>query len=239
MGTADSIHSLERCLCYRGNSEIREDGILGAPVIHNILWQVDGALFNTRPAITYAISNALNEMGYAIALNVIDGLSRQSLEHCLGTLSQRFRLNPGLLAVKFTKSYQDISPANQPPFPGAREVCKFIHQNDGLNFAIANHSIETTTRLLDAHDFSPLIDDIIGTNQGYPRKPDPSMLLATLEKHNLNPGETLLIGNRDIDIQAGQAAGVRTCLFGQTELNISSDLKINVYGQLMEMLTTQ
>lgn len=198
-------------------------------MIRDIFWQADCALFDTRPAITYAISNALDEMGYAIPLNVIDGLARQSLEHCLETLSQRFRLELDLLAVKLFRSYQDISPANHPPFPGAREVCKFIHQNDGFNFAIANQSVEATTRLLDTHDFSPLVDEYVGTNQGYPSKPDESMLLATLKKHNLDPGETLLISDHIIDIQAGHAVGFRTYLYGQTELTITSDLQINTY----------
>ena len=36
-------------------------------------------------------------------------------------------------------------------------------------------------------------------------------------KNALDPGETLLISNRDLDILAGQAAGVNTCLFGQAK----------------------
>jgi len=207
-------------------------------VIRNILWQVDGVLFDTQPAITYSISNALNEMGYAIALNVIDGLSRQSLEHSLGTLSQRFHLDPGLLESQFAKSYRSIPPANQPPFPGAREVCEVIHERHGLNVVITHRRIQSTKQLINAHALSALIDDIYSAEQGYPLKPDPSMLLAALEKYNLKSDETMLIGDRDIDIQAGRAAGVRTCLFGQTELTISPDLQINAYDQLLEILAT-
>ena len=43
-------------------------------MIRNILWDVDGTLFDTYPAITYAISKSLNKMGLSIALNVIDGV---------------------------------------------------------------------------------------------------------------------------------------------------------------------
>ena len=208
-------------------------------MIHNILWQVDGTLFDTYPAVTYAFSKTLNEMGHSIAINVLDGLVRQSFEGCMAFLSQRFKLDPDLLAFKVIESYQAISPANQTPFPGAREVCETIHARGGLNVIVTHRMIQSTQRLLTAHAFSTLIDDIFSAEQGYLRKPDPSMLLAVLEKHNLNPGETLLIGDRDIDIQAGQAAGVRTCLFGQTERTSSSDLQINAYDQLLEMLTTQ
>ena len=49
--------------------------------VRNILWDVDGALFDTYPAITYALSRTLNELGLSIALNVIDSLARQSISH--------------------------------------------------------------------------------------------------------------------------------------------------------------
>ena len=207
--------------------------------IRNLLWDLDGTLFDTYPAITYAVSKSLNETGNSIALNVIDGLVRQSIDHCVETLCQHFKLDPELLHARFAESYRTINPAKQPPFPGVREVCEAIHTLHGLNVIVTHRSVQSAQRLLRAHNFSTLIDDIFSVEQGYPRKPDPSMLLVALEKHNLNPDDTLLIGDRDIDIQAGQALGVRTCLFGQTELNISSDLQINAYDQLLEMLTTQ
>lgn len=207
--------------------------------IRNLLWDLDGTLFDTYPAITYAISKALNEMGQSIELNVIDRLARQSIDHCLTTLSQRFKLDPDLLESQFAKSYRSIPPANQPPFPGAREVCEVIHERHGLNVVITHRRIQSTQQLINAHALSALIDDIYSAEQGYPLKPDPSMLLAALEKYNLKSDETMMIGDRDIDIRAGQAAGVRTCLFGQAELTISSDMQINAYGQLLEMLNTQ
>ena len=205
----------------------------------NLLWALDGTLFDTYPSITYAVSKSLNEMGCSIALNVIDGLVRQSIDHCLTTLSQRFKLDLDLLESLFAESYWTIDPANQSPFPGVREVCEAIHARGGLNIIVTHRSVQFALRLVRAHNFSTLIDDVFSVEQGYPRKPDPSMLLTALEKHNLNPGETLLIGDRDIDIQAGLAARVRTCLFGQTELTISSDLQINAYDQLMRLMVTQ
>lgn len=207
--------------------------------IRNLLWDLDGTFFDTYPAITYAISKALKEMGQSIELNVIDRLARQSIGHCLTTLSQRFKLEPDLLESQFAESYRSIPPTNQPPFSGVQEVCDVIHKLHGLNVIVTHRSVQSTQRLLRAHKFSTLIDEIFSVEQGYSRKPDPSMLLAALEKHNLSPGKTLLIGDRDIDIQAGQAAGVRTCLFGQIELTTSSDFQINAYGQLLEMLTAQ
>ena len=206
-------------------------------MICNIIWDLNGALFDTYPAVTYAFSKTLNGMGYSIALNVIDGLVRQSFEDCVTTLSLRFKLDPDLLTAEFTESYRTISPANQPMFPGARNVCEFIHQTGGHNIAFTQRVFESTQKLLDAHNLSTLIDDIISTRPGFPSNPDSAILLAVLEKHHLNPVETLLLSTHDFDIQVGRAAGVRTCQFGKNKLVSPADFQIETHNQLLSKLT--
>ncbi len=199
----------------------------------NILWDVDGTLFDTYPAITYAISKSLNEMGLSIAMNVIDGLARQSLNLCVETLSQRFKLDPDLLHRRFAESYQTVDPANQLPFPGVCEVCGLIHARGGLNIAVTHRDVRSTQRLLSAYALAPFFSDIFSVEQGYPRKPDPAMVLAALEIHALNPDQTLLVGDRDTDIQAGRTAGLKTCLFGQAGPADLADFQIESYAQLL------
>jgi HAD superfamily hydrolase (TIGR01509 family) len=207
-------------------------------MINNILWDLDGTLFDTYPAITYAISKSLSEMGLSIALNVIDGLARQSIDQCIQTLAHRFKLDPDLLRSRFTESYRTVDPANQPPFPGVREVCEMIHVRGGLNIIITHRSVQSksTQRLLETHGMASYFDDIFSVEQGYSRKPDPTMALAALKKHNLNPAETLFVGDREIDIESGRTAGVRTCLFGGAALTTPADFQIEHYGQLLKML---
>ena len=181
-------------------------------MIRNILWKVDGTLFDTYPAITYAMSKSLNEMGLSIALNEIDGLVRQSIDYCIENLCQRFKLDPELLRFRFAESYRTIDPANQPPFPGVREVCDAIHARGGLNVIVTHRIIQSTQRLLTAHAFSALINDIFSAEHGYPRKPAPSKLLAVLEKHNLATlddfGEKSPRQNSRTDKNAVRKAGI-------------------------------
>jgi HAD superfamily hydrolase (TIGR01509 family) len=205
-------------------------------MFRNILWDLDGTLFDTYPAITYAISKSLNEMGLSVALNVIDGLARQSIAHCLETLSQRFKLDPDLLGDRFAESYRRIDPANQPPYPGVRDVCALIHARGGLNVIVTHRGGHSTQRLLETHHLAAYFDAIFSVEQGYPRKPDPAMLLAALDKYSLNPDETLVVGDRELDIQAGQAAGIRTCQFGPVELKAPADFQVSSYAQLLEYL---
>lgn len=205
-------------------------------MIKNLLWDVDGTLFDTYPAITYAISKTLGKMGASVALNVIDGLARRSIDHCLGTLSQRFKLDPDLLRLRFAESYRTIPPANQPPFPGVREVCELARVHDGRNIIVTHRAVASTQSLLEAHEMTSSFDAIFSVEQGYPRKPDPALLEAAIRQFQLERAETLMIGDRDLDIQAGRSAGVQTCLFGQVQLFDSADYRVDRYDQLLDLL---
>jgi phosphoglycolate phosphatase-like HAD superfamily hydrolase len=204
--------------------------------MRNILWDVDGTLFDTYPAITYAISQALNGLGESVALNVVDRLARQSIEYCLATLAQRFRLDQALLRGRYLASYERLPLANQPPFLGVAEVCAAVQAPGGQNVAVTHRAVRSTAALLDAHGLAPLFAGIVSVEQGYPRKPDPAIVLAALAIYALDPAETWMVGDRALDIQAGRAAGLRTCLFGRASLAQPADLQIDQYSDLLRLL---
>ena len=53
-----------------------------------------------------------------------------------------------------------------------------------------------------------------GPNDACPcRKPRPGMLLRAIEDLDIDPAESLMIGDRESDMQAAEAAGVKGCLY--------------------------
>lgn len=59
------------------------------------------------------------------------------------------------------------------------------------------------------------------------RKPKPGLLLRAIEKYNIDPGQSYFIGDRERDIEAGTAAGVKGIL-------INSDQPISDIMNLIE-----
>ena len=43
----------------------------------------------------------------------------------------------------------------------------------------------------------------------YDRKPNPGMILKALKEFNIDPQNSILIGDKDTDIQAGNLAGIK------------------------------
>ena len=185
--------------------------------IKNIIWDFDGTLFDTYPAITRSFQHALSDLGHDMPLSLFYDMVRVSLDHTLEQLNALFQVDEAALKERFYAHYTAVAPEAQPPFDGAREVCELIKEQGGKNFLVTHRRKASAVKLLEHYSMVDLFCDYIFKDDGYTRKPDPEMFDLLIKKHKLVRSETIAIGDRDLDIGAGKAAGVRTCLYVKIE----------------------
>jgi phosphoglycolate phosphatase-like HAD superfamily hydrolase len=201
-------------------------------VIQNIIWDVDGTLFDTYPAIARAFKAALKDYGKDAQLDWIEKLAKVSLGHCSKTLVDEFQLNEEDIDKAFGKHYDQVKPEEQPPFPGVISICKYIHSIHGRNLIITHRRRDSTNELLASNRMTHFFSRILSSDDGYPKKPDPAAFEAILQLEKLNREETINVGDRDIDILAGQAAGIFSCLFGHNSEKVNADFAYNSFDEL-------
>jgi phosphoglycolate phosphatase-like HAD superfamily hydrolase len=208
-------------------------------MIQHLIWDVDGTLFDTYPAIARSIHAALLDLGTSASLDWILTLSRVSLDHCFTMLTTTYAVPGEELEERFDQHYQRVTPADQPPFPGVVEVCSAIQARDGLNLIVTHRARAGLNRLLTIHQLTGYFSDIISNDDAYPRKPDPAAFVALIEKHHLPRAVTLGLGDRDIDVLAAQAAGLRAAFFGANCGTSAPDFVFTDYTAFLEKITHQ
>ncbi len=201
-------------------------------MIRNIIWDVDGTLFDTYPAIARAFQAALNDLGKEASLDWITGLARTSLGHCVTTLVDQYQVSEADFGQRFDAHYDRTRPEEQPPFPGVVAVCDYICSIGGKNLIVTHRGQQGTRQLLAANKMDSFFAGCLTRDDGYPKKPDPAAFEAILKTHNLRREETIAVGDRAIDIAAGQAAGLFTCLFGPAAEGATADLTIRHFDEL-------
>lgn len=117
-----------------------------------------------------------------------------------------------------------------------RQVSEYICSRGGANVIVTHRDAASAMRLLKAYEMETYFADLITTEGGYPLKPEPAMFEEVIRRCDLNLRETLTVGDRDLDIQAGYAAGVHTCLFGPNTTEVEPDLRITSYKELLKYL---
>jgi phosphoglycolate phosphatase-like HAD superfamily hydrolase len=117
-------------------------------------------------------------------------------------------------------------------------VCEHICTIGGKNVIVTHRGRTGTNELLTAHNMTHYFAGCLARDDGYPRKPDPAAFESSLKLHNLPRQETMTVGDRDIDILAGRAAGIFTCLFGPDADGVNPDLRIDSFEELYRFLTS-
>lgn len=205
-------------------------------MFRNIIWDVDGTLFDTYPAITQAIQAALNDLGKDASLAWIAELAKQSLSHCAAVFIDKYQMDRGALEQALEKHFNRITIEESPLFPGVIHLCQHICSIKGKNVIVTHRERKSTLELLAGYKLSGFFAGCITRDDGYPRKPDPSAFEAALDMYHLQRDETLTVGDRQIDMQAGQAAGLFSCFYGVEADSVKADLAISSFDELYEYL---
>jgi phosphoglycolate phosphatase-like HAD superfamily hydrolase len=208
-------------------------------MLRNIIWDVGGTLFDTYPAMTAAFLAALAERGLTAPVEQVRALAQVSQKYCVQVLASQYHLNEEAFMAEYKKFLNASPPQEMPPFPGVIEVCQYIFEKGGKNLIATHRARESVEELLAYYHLQPFFAGCLTTSDGYPRKPDPAMLEALVQQYTLVRAETLAIGDRELDIQAGKAAGLLTCLFGKEPVTTAPDTRIVTYTDLLKTLKSQ
>ena len=205
----------------------------------NIIWDLDGTLFDTYPAMTSAFLRALQEHGKEADAAWVTSLATVSFDHCVAALSSFSGISPARIEDGFDRAYAAVPLREQPPFDGARRLCEHVQGAGGRNVIVTHRRKESTEGLLDVHGMRGLFAGWITASDGYRKKPDPQAFLAALRLFSLDPAETMGLGDRDIDSQAARAAGLFTCRFGSVPGNDTPDLAVAEHAQILSFLMAE
>ncbi|MDR2137180.1 MAG: HAD family hydrolase [Synergistaceae bacterium] len=94
------------------------------------------------------------------------------------------------------------------PFPGVPRVLTALRER-GIFLAVASNRYNPRAAM-DKSKTSRYFHAVVGPIDGLPRKPNPAMLENLMERFGVARSETLYVGDSDVDLEAGFAAGVRT-----------------------------
>ena len=102
--------------------------------------------------------------------------------------------------MNHTRAYDGIAQA----VDAARRVARVI--------VLTNKPVAPSTRILDGLGLLPLFHEVIGGDGPFPRKPDPTGLLAAMEAAAVSASRTLLVGDSWIDHETAARSSSRCCL---------------------------
>ena len=181
----------------------------------NIIWDFDGTLFNTYPGVAHTFLKVLKEKYQKdFEHQKVLKWSKYSLKYCADNLTEDIEADSQTIIKQFHEEYRtNGAPIEEPPFSGAEEICKLVKERNGLNLLVTHRGGKTLRTLLSSYNMLDYFEELISSDEDFPRKPDPAAFLYLIDKYNLNKEKTLAVGDRLIDVDASQNAGLPACYF--------------------------
>jgi phosphoglycolate phosphatase len=170
------------------------------------LFDVDGTLLDSAADICGAIQ------GVVASSNVTDEFLRRYIGRHLYDLFQdlypdRTREQMDVMIADYRALYLARKHASTKPYPGIGEALASL---PGLKSTATTKGTPTTRAVLEMFGLLPHFDHVQGTD-GFPAKPAPDVILASLDVFGVQAEDCLFIGDSATDMEAGRRAGVKTC----------------------------
>ena len=179
------------------------------PAFPVYLFDVDGTLVDSADDICGAIQTVLSSttrpdvppaflkqyIGYHL-IDLFGDLFPEMSNDEIDTLVCRYRAEYPLREHSMTKLY-----------PGVVET---VSQLPGRKSTATTKGTPTTRIVLEKFGLLPYFDHVQGTD-GFPCKPNPDVILKSIEVFGVSAADCLMIGDAAPDMEAGRRAGVKTC----------------------------
>ena len=169
-------------------------------ICRHFFWDFDGTLYDTYGRITRACVNALRDVGASASYDAVYPVVKRSLDTCWRTFAAPLGVEKDAFLDAYHLHSETEGPESIRPYPGVRETLQAVI--DG-----------SAAKWLRYDGLEGLFTDAVTSLDGFPAKPAPDALNFLIQKHGLDRAQCVMLGDRDIDLDAGKNAGIACALF--------------------------
>lgn len=179
-----------------------------------VIFDLDGTLLNTIYDLGEAANYALGRLGFPLHKTeaypgmVGNGVTKL-LERALPE-DMRATSTIELMREHFSYHYDRHCTDNTSPYPGIPELLEELSSR-GINLAVASNKYQKGVDILVRHFFPDANwKSVLGNCDGYPVKPDPSIVFRALAECPTPKQEVLYVGDSGIDMETARRACVES-----------------------------
>ncbi len=175
----------------------------------NYIWDFDGMLFDSYPHIAEAFRLMMEKHGRQVDA----AEARALLEDRFAVCYAHYSVTPEMAKEHNALEHDyDLKPVVV-PFENTEKTLTILKARGARHFLYTHRGFETSQYYLKKYGFLPLFDGFVDSSCGFPEKPAPDAINRICSRYGLDKSETIMTGDREIDVAAGRNAGVHTCLY--------------------------
>ena len=176
------------------------------------IWDLDGTLLDSYEAILSGIEETFAQ--FAIPYDkekVREFIFKFSVQDLLVQVAEERKLDVEMLNQVRAQSLAEKN-AQVVLMPGAREMLAWADQA-GIQQFVYTHKGDNALTILRDLGLESYFTEILTSQSGFARKPNPEAATYLLDKYQLDPEKTYYIGDRTLDVEFAQNSGIQSINF--------------------------
>ena len=172
------------------------------------IFDLDGTLLNTIADIANAVNSALWENGLPYrsvdeVMHFVGNGAHKLIERCVEDDPSK----ADDVLADFERIYGADCVNQTRPYSGIGALLRRLKE-EGMLLGVLSNKPDFAAKKVCEHYFGGIFDFVDGERDGVKVKPDPSLLLAELQKRGIKPSDAVMIGDGETDVKCAEAAGV-------------------------------
>ena len=176
------------------------------------IWDLDGTLLDSYEAILSGIEETFAQ--FAIPYDkgkVREFILKYSVQDLLVQAAEERKLDVEMLNQVRAQSLAEKN-AQVVLMPGARDVLAWAEES-GIQQFVYTHKGDNALTILRDLGLESYFTEILTSQSGFARKPNPEAATYLLDKYQLDPEKTYYIGDRTLDVEFAQNSGIQSLNF--------------------------
>lgn len=182
-----------------------------------VMYDLDGTLLDTADEIAQAVNLTLNEFGLeSVSVDQVRNwighgtgwLMKRAWEEQKGSADAVSDADWDKVMKRFVHHYEATAGTTSTPFPHVLETLRKARDYGVKQAVVTNKERRFADRILEKHGLTDQFDLVICGDSLSVKKPNPAVITHCLNTLGATQGESLFIGDSEIDVSTAKAAGV-------------------------------
>ena len=176
------------------------------------IWDLDGTLLDSYEAILSGIEETFAQFSIPYDKEQVrEFILKFSVQDLLVQVAEERKLDVEMLNQVRAQSLAEKN-VQVVLMPGAREVLNWADEA-GIQQFVYTHKGGNAFTILRDLGLESYFTEILTSQSGFARKPNPEAATYLLDKYQLNPEKTYYIGDRTLDVEFAQNSGIQSINF--------------------------
>jgi HAD superfamily hydrolase (TIGR01549 family) len=194
---------------------------LNKKIITHICFDLDGTLVDSKDTILESTKSALDKLNisYDIPLDAFTNMIGMHFVDIFEELKINVPDFEKFISI-YKALYFDFMDSSY-LYPGVQQTLQFLNENNIKVSLLTTKVQDQAEKIIDHFNLRSSFHYLMGRRDELAHKPSPEPLLYICKELKVEPSQTLIVGDTELDIQCGKSAGSKTCgmLYGYRTKN--------------------